>query len=108
MGEACALITDGRFSGGTSGMSIGHISPEAAAGGNIALVRDGDSIEICIPERRITLHVSDEELALRRKEEELRGKEAFKPDRDREVSQALKAYARFVSSADKGAVRIID
>lgn len=108
LGEACALITDGRFSGGTSGMSIGHISPEAAAGGNIALVRDGDSIEICIPERRITLHVSDEELALRRKEEELRGKEAFKPDRDREVSQALKAYARFVSSADKGAVRIID
>lgn len=108
LGEVCALITDGRFSGGTSGLSIGHISPEAAAGGNIGLVREGDCIEISIPERRITLRVSDQELAQRRNEEELRGKEAFTPDREREVSQALKAYARFVSSADKGAVRIID
>jgi len=108
LGKECALITDGRFSGGTSGLSIGHISPEAAAGGNIGLVRDGDIIEIDIPARKIGVRLSDEELAARRKEEEARGKEAFTPkNRDRQVPLSLKAYASMVSSADKGAVRII-
>ena len=108
LGKECALITDGRFSGGTSGLSIGHISPEAAAGGNIGLVRDGDIIEIDIPARAISVKVSDEELAKRRKEEEGRGAEAFTPaDRDRHVSQALRAYAAMVTSADKGGVREI-
>lgn len=109
LGRECALITDGRFSGGTSGLSIGHISPEAAAGGDIALVRDGDIISIDIPARTITLEVSDEELAQRRGQEMARGSEAFTPaGRDRHVSRALRAYAASVSSADKGAVRIID
>lgn len=109
LGRECALITDGRFSGGTSGLSIGHISPEAAAGGNIALVRDGDIISIDIPARTITLEVSDEKLAQRRDQEMARGSEAFTPaGRDRHVSRALRAYAASVSSADKGAVRIID
>ncbi len=108
LGKACALITDGRFSGGTSGLSIGHISPEAAAGGAIGLVKDGDRIEIDIPARRIHLQVTDSELALRRKQEEARGKAAFTPVRDRKVSKALKAYAALVSSADLGAVRLID
>ena len=109
LGKECALITDGRFSGGTSGLSIGHISPEAAAGGNIALVRDGDIIEIDIPERKINVRLSDEELQLRREEELSRGKSAFTPwARKREVSKSLKAYAAMVSSADKGAVRIIE
>ena len=109
LGKECALITDGRFSGGTSGLSIGHISPEAAAGGNIALVRDGDIIEIDIPERKINVRLSDEELQLRREEELSRGKMAFTPwERKREVSKSLKAYAAMVSSADKGAVRIIE
>ena len=109
LGKECALITDGRFSGGTSGLSIGHISPEAAAGGNIALVRDGDIIEIDIPERKINVRLSDEELQLRREEELSRGKMAFTPwARKREVSKSLKAYAAMVSSADKGAVRIIE
>lgn len=109
LGKECALITDGRFSGGTSGLSIGHISPEAAAGGNIGLVRDGDIIVIDIPQRSISVKLSDEELEARRKEEEGRGKKAFTPPyRDREVSQSLKAYAAMVSSADKGAVRIIE
>jgi dihydroxy-acid dehydratase len=109
LGKECALITDGRFSGGTSGLSIGHVSPEAASGGNIALVQDGDLIEINIPARSINVLVSDEELAIRRKKEEARGAEAFKPkDRNRVISKALKAYASMVSSADKGAVRIID
>lgn len=109
LGKECALITDGRFSGGTSGLSIGHVSPEAAAGGNIALVRDGDVIEIDIRERSINLLVSDEELNARRAEEEARGRKAFTPPfRVREVSRSLKAYASTVSSADKGAVRIIE
>ena len=106
LGKECALITDGRFSGGTSGLSIGHISPEAAAGGNIGLVRDGDMIDINIPERTINVLISDEELAERRKQEEARGKDAFTPvSRDRVISKALKAYASMVTSADKGGVR---
>ena len=108
LGEACALITDGRFSGGTSGLSIGHISPEAAAGGAIGLVRDNDIIDIDIPERTINLRISDEELEQRREEENKKGKDAFTPDRTREVSRALRAYAKFVSSADLGAVRILE
>lgn len=108
LGKECALITDGRFSGGTSGLSIGHISPEAAAGGNIGLLKDGDIIEIDIPNRSINVKLSDEELSIRRKEEESRGKDAFTPkDRNRVVSKALRAYASLVSSADKGAVRLI-
>ena len=108
LGTQCALITDGRFSGGTSGLSIGHISPEAAAGGNIALVRDGDIISIDINSRCINIEISDEELSQRRAEEESRGKEAFTPKtRHREVSRALRAYAATVASADKGGVRII-
>ena len=105
LGAACALITDGRFSGGTSGLSIGHVSPEAASGGPIALVRDGDRIDIDIPARSITLAVSEEELTNRRQQEEARGALAFTPQRDRAVSKALQAYARFAASADKGAVR---
>ncbi|SCM59601.1 dihydroxy-acid dehydratase [Petrimonas mucosa] len=108
LGKECALITDGRFSGGTSGLSIGHISPEAAAGGEIALVRDGDIIEIDIPNRSIQVRLTDGELAERRREEETKGKDAFKPVREREISNALKLYAHFVSSADKGGVRIIN
>ncbi len=108
LGKECALITDGRFSGGTSGLSIGHISPEAASGGNIALVRDGDLIEIDIPARSINVRLSDEELAARREEELAKGKNAFQPKRERVVSKALRAYASLVSSADKGAVRIMD
>ncbi|WP_455498657.1 dihydroxy-acid dehydratase [Coprobacter sp.] len=109
LGKDCALITDGRFSGGTSGLSIGHVSPEAAAGGNIGLVKDGDVIEINIPERTINVKLSDLQLAERRAEEEARGKKAFTPlKRERSISKALKAYAAMVSSADKGAVRIIE
>ena len=109
LGKECALLTDGRFSGGTSGLSIGHISPEAASGGEIALVRDGDVITIDIPSRRIDVALSDDELARRRREEEARGRKAFTPPfRQREVSRSLKAYAAMVSSADKGAVRIIE
>ena len=109
LGKECALITDGRFSGGTSGLSIGHISPEAAAGGNIGLVRDGDIIEIDIPARSIQVKLTDDELQRRRSEEEQRGKAAFTPhNRQRQVSKALRAYAAMVSSADKGATRIID
>ena len=109
MGKECALITDGRFSGGTSGLSIGHISPEAAAGGNIGLVRDGDTIVIDIPSRSISVKLTDEELEARRQEELARGKKAFTPPfRNRVVSKSLKAYAAMVSSADKGAVRIIE
>ena len=108
LGKECALITDGRFSGGTSGLSIGHISPEAASGGNIGLVKDGDIIEIDIPNRSINVLVSDEELTQRRLAEEARGKDAFKPkDRNRIVSKSLQAYATLVSSADKGAVRVV-
>ena len=106
LGKECALITDGRFSGGTSGLSIGHISPEAADGGPIALVKDGDIIEIDIPERKINAIISEEEFENRRKEEEARGKEAYTPKgRDRYISNALKAYASMVTSADKGGVR---
>ncbi len=109
LGKECALITDGRFSGGTSGLSIGHISPEAAAGGNIRLVKTGDIIDINIPQRTIKVELTDEQLAERRKAEESRGKAAFTPtSRQREVSKALKAYAAMVSSADKGGVRMID
>lgn len=109
LGKECALITDGRFSGGTSGLSIGHISPEAAAGGAIGLVKDGDMIEINIPERTIHVKVSDAELAERRKAEEARGTKAFTPPfRQRTVSKALKAYAKMVASADKGGVRIVE
>ena len=106
LGKACALITDGRFSGGTSGLSIGHVSPEAAAGGAIALVRDGDAIEIDIPGRTIRVLVSDEELAARARAESAKGKDAYRPaGRDRKISNALKIYAHHVTSADKGAVR---
>ena len=109
LGKECALLTDGRFSGGTSGLSIGHISPEAAAGGDIALVRDGDRIEIDIPARSIRVLLSEEELERRRGEEKARGDKAYTPPvRVREVSKSLRAYARMVSSADKGAVRIMD
>ena len=108
LGKECALITDGRFSGGTSGLSIGHISPEAAAGGAIGLVKDGDIIDIDIPNRSINVRISDNELENRRKEEEGKGKEAWKPIRDRKISTALKAYASMVTSADKGAVRVVE
>lgn len=108
LGEVCALITDGRFSGGTSGLSIGHVSPEAAGGGAIALVRDGDIIEISIAQRSINLKVSSEELEKRRKTEESRGAKAFTPHkRVRKISKALQVYAKMVSSADTGAVRIL-
>ncbi|ODT52739.1 MAG: dihydroxy-acid dehydratase [Paludibacter sp. 47-17] len=109
LGAQCALITDGRFSGGTSGLSIGHVSPEAASGGNIGLIKTGDPIEIDIPARSIKILISDEELTARRQAELARGSEAFKPaDRNRVVSKALRAYASMVSSADKGAIRMID
>lgn len=109
LGKECALITDGRFSGGTSGLSIGHISPEAASGGAIGLVRNGDIIEINIPGRSINVKLSEEELAHRREEELARGNKAFTPPtRQRTISKALKAYAKMVSSADKGGVRIIE
>jgi len=109
LGKACALLTDGRFSGGTSGLSIGHASPEAANGGAIGLVRDGDLIEIDIPGRLIQVVLSEEELASRRAAEEARGKDAWKPvARVREVSAWLKAYAHFATSASLGAVRKVD
>ena len=108
LGEVCALITDGRFSGGTSGLSIGHVSPEAAAGGAIALLRDGDAVEVDIPRRSINVKLSDEDLAQRKAQEAARGKQAYTPKlRKREVSKALRAYAGMVSSADKGAVRVV-
>jgi dihydroxy-acid dehydratase len=106
LGKACALITDGRFSGGTSGLSIGHISPEAAEGGAIALVEEGDTIEIDIPKRSIHLAVSAEELARRRAAIEQRGSRAWRPARrERSVSAALRAYAAMTTSAARGAVR---
>ena len=106
LGKSCALITDGRFSGGTSGLSIGHVSPEAASGGAIALVEEGDRIEIDIPNRKIGIAVSDDELAARRAAMDAKGKQGWKPlNRQRVVSAALKAYALLASSADKGAVR---
>ena len=106
LGKACALITDGRFSGGTSGLSIGHASPEAANGGAIGLVRTGDLIEIDIPNRTINVAVTEEELATRRAEQEQLGWKPACP-RQRNVTTALRAYAAFAASADKGAVRIL-
>ncbi|MBD3344745.1 MAG: dihydroxy-acid dehydratase [Chitinivibrionales bacterium] len=105
--KECALITDGRFSGGTAGLSIGHVSPEAASGGEIGLLREGDTVEIDIPNRSLNVKVSDGELAQRRKEEEAKGKKAFKPVRDRTVSKALQAYGLFAASADLGAVKVL-
>ncbi len=107
LGKECALVTDGRFSGGTSGLSIGHVSPEAAGGGNIGLVRNGDTIEINIPQRSINIAIDDEELSRRRQEEEKRGPDAFTPNRTRVIPAALRAYAHFAASADRGAIRII-
>lgn len=108
LGKVCALVTDGRFSGGTSGLSIGHVSPEAAAGGEISLVLDGDIIEISIPERSINVRLSDAELENRKKAEQARGNKAYTPKiRERHISKALKAYASMVTSADTGAIRDI-
>ena len=108
LGKLCALVTDGRFSGGTSGLSIGHISPEAAAGGEIALLQDGDIIEIDIPERKINVLLTEKELRDRRLKQEQRGTEAYAPlSRSRSISSALKAYASMVTSADTGAIRKI-
>ena len=108
LGKQCALLTDGRFSGGTSGLSIGHASPEAAEGGAIALVAEGDSIEIDIPNRTINMMISDDELKARRESMLAKGEQAWQPvDRRRVVSQALKAYAALTTSADRGAVRDI-
>jgi dihydroxy-acid dehydratase len=106
LGEKCALITDGRFSGGTSGLSIGHISPEAADGGAIGLIRDGDPIRIDIKSRSMELLIGTDELEQRRREAD-NDPEGWKPRREREVSQALKAYASMVSSADQGAIRVL-
>jgi dihydroxy-acid dehydratase len=106
LGKACALLTDGRFSGGTSGLSIGHVSPEAAAGGLIGLVEEGDSIEIDIPARRLHLAISNELLAERRIAMHAKGRDAWQAiGRERNVSQALLAYAALSTSADTGAVR---
>jgi dihydroxy-acid dehydratase len=107
LGKACALITDGRFSGGTSGLSIGHVSPEAASGGVIALVQDGDTISIDIPNRRLTLDVPESELAERRDALESGGGYAPKL-RERFVSPTLRAYAAMATSADTGAVRDVN
>jgi dihydroxy-acid dehydratase len=108
LGKECALVTDGRFSGGTSGLSIGHVSPEAAEGGTIGLVEEGDPIRIDIPRRRIELVVADDVLARRRQAMLERGRAAFTPNRKREVSKALRAYALMATSAAKGAVRDLD
>ena len=106
LGKVCALLTDGRFSGGTSGLSIGHASPEAAQGGAIGLVEEGDTIEIDIPKRRIHLAVEESVLTARRKKMEAKGKQAWKPThRQRQVSVALQAYAALTTSAANGAVR---
>jgi dihydroxy-acid dehydratase len=106
LGKACALITDGRFSGGTSGLSIGHVSPEAAEGGVIGLVEEGDLIQIDIPHRSIRVALSDEEIERRRRAMGARGEDAWRPlDRDRSVSPALQAYAALTTSAARGAVR---
>jgi dihydroxy-acid dehydratase len=105
--KECALITDGRFSGGTSGLCIGHISPEAASGGEIGLLRNGDTIEIDIPNRTINVRLTENDLITRRAIEESKGSAAFRPVRDRTISEALRAYALFAASADEGAVRIV-
>ncbi len=108
LGKQCALITDGRFSGGTAGLSIGHVSPEAASGGAIALIQNGDTVEINIPERTIKINLSGDELKQRREREISKGEMAFKPaGRDRGISESLRAYAQLVSSADRGAVRVL-
>lgn len=109
LGKACALITDGRFSGGTSGLSIGHISPEAAEGGLIGLVEDGDRIAIDIPARSITLLVDDTVLSARRDAMLARKAEAWKPakKRTRKITMALRAYAAMTTSAARGAVRVV-
>jgi len=107
LGKACALITDGRFSGGTAGLSIGHVSPEAAEGGNIGLVENGDTIVIDIPNRSVRFEVSDKEIARRRATKSVAGWQPASP-RKRKVSSALKAYAKLVTSADKGAVRNLE
>jgi dihydroxy-acid dehydratase len=107
LGKACALVTDGRFSGGTSGLSIGHVSPESAEGGAIALIEEGDRIRIDIPERRIDVLVAAQELAQRRNAMEARGADAWRPNRDRYVSTALQAYALMTTSASRGAIRDI-
>ena len=107
--KSCALITDGRFSGGSSGLSVGHISPEAASGGAIALIKDGDRIVIDIPSRKIELLINEDELTARREEMISAGRDAWRPlNRDRQISKALKSYALTVSSADLGGVRIIE
>ncbi len=106
--KKCALLTDGRFSGGTSGLSIGHISPEAAAGGEISLIQNNDVIEINIEQRKINVQLTDEEISERLKREEKKGTMAFKPkNRNRQIPAALKAYAQMVTSANMGAVREI-
>jgi dihydroxy-acid dehydratase len=108
LGKSCALITDGRFSGGSSGLSIGHVSPEAAEGGTIGLVEEGDTVEFDIPNRRVHLAVSDGEITRRRGAMQARGATAWKPaPRRRNVSPALKAYAAFTTSASRGAVRVV-
>jgi dihydroxy-acid dehydratase len=108
LGKVCALITDGRFSGGTSGLSICHVSPEAAEGGVLALVEEGDTIEIDIPNRRLHLAIGDDQLAARRKAMDAKGDDAYRPkSRNRKVSAALQAYASLTSSASRGAVRIL-
>jgi dihydroxy-acid dehydratase len=106
-GKECALVTDGRFSGGTSGLSIGHASPEAAEGGNIGLVEEGDTIDINIPNRTINVAVDDAELQRRRNAMDAKGKDAWKPvaPRTRVITQALRAYAALTTSAARGAVR---
>jgi len=108
LGAQCALITDGRFSGGSSGLSIGHMSPEAASGGTIGLVQDGDPIEIDVPARTIALALPEAEIEKRRAEMKARGRAAWKPKRDRKVSAALRAYAALATSAAHGAVRDVD
>ena len=105
LSDTCALLTDGRFSGGSSGLSIGHVSPEAAAGGDVGLLKNGDIIEVDIPGRKVNVKLSATELAKRRKAELKKGKNAFKPKRRRVISEALRAYALFTTSADRGAVR---
>lgn len=109
LGKSCALLTDGRFSGGTSGLSIGHVSPEAAEGGAIGLVEEGDIIDIDIPQRTINVRVDEAELAQRRVSMEAKGDKAWQPlNRQRQVSAALRAYAAMTTSASRGAVRDVD
>lgn len=108
MGKKCALVTDGRFSGGSSGISVGHVSPEAAAGGLIGLVRDGDTVTIDVHNRQLNVEISDEEIASRRAEMEA-SENPWKPaTRQRKVTKALRAYAKMAASADKGAVRVVE